>query len=263
MGRHAPRRGSLAGEEKVIRTCTLVALQLAGAGFLLTAAWQIWQVGTEARGVIRETSQVVRAAETAIQRTDKFLNEDPRGLQGVFSNTNAVLLQLGLASDQWRRASMEQRKLLVQNQREARESIQKATETLDELRAAAKSITTLVTNSDASLNKGLLPEATKAVVSINSATASLETKIGTLLDESTRTMNKAGAVLGNPELVGLAENLNDTSAELQASAANVEQATGYIKEYLRPTKQTFWKALLKSMIPRAIVRISSRWFLGL
>ena len=240
----------------MIRTCTLVALQLAGAGFLLTAAWQIWQVGTEARGVIRETSQVVRAAETAIQRTDKFLNEDPRGLQGVFSNTNAVLLQLGLASDQWRRASMEQRKLLVQNPREARE-------TLDELRAAAKSITTLVTNSDASLNKGLLPEATKAVVSINSATASLETKIGTLLDESTRTMNKAGAVLGNPELVGLAENLNDTSAELQASAANVEQATGYIKEYLRPNKQTFWKALLKSMIPRAIVRVSSRWFLGL
>src|SRR5690348_7999725 len=51
---------------------------------------------------------LVQSSSHAVDDFNNFINKDPRGIQGTFSNLNAILVQAGLAADQLRRAAQKQ-----------------------------------------------------------------------------------------------------------------------------------------------------------
>lgn len=165
---------------------------------------------------------------------------DPRsGIARTLRNVNTVTAQIGRTSNVARLASSEQRQYLQQL---SAESI-----------ATLKAANALIERANQNLNDGALPAFTADLVQIRASLLSLTQDGHEAIGAATASMNAAGKLLADPSIPAATKSLAGAGAHLDGTSANIEQATGYLRDMFKPTKQSFWKTLVLGNLPAAIL----------
>ncbi len=211
----------------------------------------IWDTGR----MIRSITDAAEHLDEQVTKLGAFVNDDPRGIKGTFSNANAILVQIGLASDELRRSSMTQREYWDTISKEAVESMHKTNEVLSHLNMVAESLNTTVLIA----NRKTLPDLNLVLEELRTTTATLGTDSRSLLIQSTASAAAAekvlldtDALLTSPDVGKSMDNFMMLTGNLNQSAANVEKTTGYIADMFKPSKKPFWKIVAESFIPIGI-----------
>jgi septation ring formation regulator EzrA len=190
----------------------------------------------------------VRAATYDLAAASRNLKEisaalaDPRtGLARTLRNVNTVTAQAGRASNVARLASAEQRVQLraIGNQTE------------ETLRAANR----LIARADRNVNQGTLPALTEDLRQLHNSIAALTDDGREMIASTTATIDNAGALLADPAIGAAAKNLASASGHVDGTAANAEQATGYVRDLLKPAKRSFWKTFALRFAAPVITRL--------
>lgn len=204
------------------------ALQLAGIVALL--AWAL--VGVQLVYTLERVNEASAATTSAIQ-------EAQRRVAHTSQNANAVLVQLSLAADQWRLASMNQAKYARQLEAALDETTNMVREGRRTLEVAREQIER---NGNASQ---------KAIEEVGAVAAGAQTVLGHA-DEGVRFIANASSSLPR-----IAEHLADASANTASSAKHVEAATASVAnaaesvdQALRPLRTSGgkMKAVLKFLL---------------
>ena len=125
-----------------------------------------------------------------------------------------------------------------------------STETLTNLNAAAKSLDSLVTSTDKSLNLLLLPSLSAAINDQNAALLTTERNVDVAVTTATATLADADRVVSNPRLPEAVDSLADSSKSLAVATASgaasmqkVQQGVEYeVNSLMKPVRKA--KAVL-------------------
>jgi len=125
-----------------------------------------------------------------------------------------------------------------------------STETLTNLNAAAKSLNSLVTSTDKSLNLLLLPSLSAAINDQNTALLTTERNVDVAVTTATATLADADRVVSNPRLPEAVDSLADSSKSLAVATASgaasmqkVQQGVEYeVNSLMKPVRKA--KAVL-------------------
>ncbi len=185
---------------------------------------------------------LLQAAQVAAE--SQLLVADARARMVAASrNLNAILIQLGLASDEWRRASLYSGEIskrtaqLIVNADARAERVTRAFElTAQEAQADLHKIGLAA----AAVGKRSDQVGYEAAHLLASGTAAVES-----LDRLART----------PAWEAAAADLARSSANLEKATANTAEATGYIRDMLSPRRRPFWRRLLELLLPRPVAAI--------
>ena len=139
---------------------------------------------------------VLARVDRLVRDTDQAMLDTQAEIHGSIQNTNAVLIQLGLASDEWRQASIEQRTQLLKTSKET---------TL-----AVHDLRTMIAHYDADAVK--LGEQLDAV--------------GPGLKEATRALKGAADVLNDPAIPASLKNVEAISRSTTKSSEHIEHILG-------------------------------------
>jgi hypothetical protein len=128
---------------------------------------------------------------------------------------------------------------------------------LQNLNAAAKSLDSLVTSTDKSLNSSLLPSLSAAISDQNAALQQTERNVDAAVTVATATLADADRQIANPRIPEAVDNLADssksvaiTTSEAAASMAKVHEAVNYeVNELEKPVKKikVVWDFALRSL----------------
>lgn len=77
----------------------------------------------------------------------------------------------------------------------------------------------------------------------------------TLLQAGTETTRSVGDLARDSSIKKSLENLETSSENLNKTTVAAEEAMGYIRDMLSPTKKSFWRRVLELLIPRPTVRV--------
>jgi hypothetical protein len=181
-----------------------------------------------------ELALASRAARGALEQSRAALAEAQERLAHTSQNANGVLIQLGLAADQWAGASREQRTYWRRTAAETQAAMQ-------ELRLAA-----------GQMNQELLPRlaafldandsrldllAGEAVFALRQSTDNLEP----VLEGLARAASAAADRMNDPALAETVEQTRIAATHLAASSAHVEQATSDLAQAIhRVTRPVSW-----------------------
>lgn len=176
--------------------------------------------------VAGELALAARAARSALEQSQAVLAEAQQRLAHTSQNANGVLIQLGLAADQWARASREQRAYWRRTAAETEAAMRK-------LRQAAGRV-----------NQELLPQLAaslqasdrrldlltgEAVFALRQTADNLEPA----LEELARAAGGAADRMNDPALAETFAQTRIAAANLAASSAHVEQATADVARAVR------------------------------
>lgn len=193
-----------------------------GAFFLLAACAVI--------PVIVDLRQVLHDAHDVIGRADGAIAEGQRRMVDTSQNANGVLIQLGLAADQWAQASAAQRKSLAVWS-------QQTTEIL----ALTKSA---LTKFDTEFNGNTLPEVTAALRALRKTIEDIQPALASLTEASAgaaKTMNDPAIMESLAEIKALLEKANVMLASGNVTAANVQAMSEDLRKAVaRATKPAKW-----------------------
>lgn len=195
----------------------------------------IWEL----RNAVRETQVVVRDADAAVK-------ESQRRITDTAQNLNAALIQVGLATDEARRASMEQRQYWNQISKETIGLITDARATMRKTETSIDGVSTEVHSVAGDIHgfaSDLHGVAGAAVTSLES--------VPPVLEQGSRTLESANALLTGPELTGSVKDLAEASRHLDGTVANVEMMSADIQQRLHKTLNQ----------PKSLARIIFGWLL--
>ena len=88
------------------------------------------------------------------------------------------------------------------------------------------------------------------MVSIAEDSRRVSQPLAGLIETTTATANSLNELASSPEIAGTLSSMNAATSHLAGATKNVEEATGYVRDMLSPTKKSFWRRLLELMIPR-------------
>lgn len=116
---------------------------------------------------------------------------------------------------------------------------------LGNLNAAAKSLDSLISSTNISLNSSLLPALASAIEDQNTALLKNQAAVGAALTEATATLADAGKLVSDPALKASIDNLSDASkstavatSEAAASMTKVREGINYeVNELEKPVKK--------------------------
>jgi hypothetical protein len=178
--------------------------------------------------------------------------KNPRGFSGVLANTNAVLVQLGLSADEWRRASLNQREYWDKSAKDAAAAVAKANVVLTDLHDTMLSTRSLIEHSDHNINSELLPK-------LSAVLEQSGRNLQVLTDQTNQNMKVLQSILEHSDQLARDENVKKMVAELAGSTeelhkgtAEVAETMGYIRDMFKPTKASFWHNLTSQAIPTAL-----------
>ena len=225
--------------------CRLVTLTVCSSLLALTGAL-VWFILTLPGRLDPRIQENAAAASWNLRNTTWNLNAasaelaNPKtGIARTLRNVNTVTAQIGRTSNIARLASSEQRQYLQQL---SQETI-----------ATLHSANALIAGADQNLNQGTLPALTASLTEVHNSLVSLTADSHDMLASATGTLGQAGKLLADPSVPLAARNLASASGHLDGTSANIEQATGYLRDMFKPTKQSFWKSLVLSNLPGAIL----------
>jgi hypothetical protein len=65
-------------------------------------------------------------------------------------------------------------------------------------------------------------------------------------------VERLDGLLAKPEVAAIIDNLEQTTKHANGTAANMDEATGYIRDMLKPSKESFWKQLAFKAVGAAL-----------
>lgn len=207
---------------------------------------------------VARLDELVRVSTVQVNTLGKFINDDPRGLKGTFSNTNAILVQAGLAMDELRRASNKQSAYWDRTGEDITKTIQLANELITTSNGAAATLDKTI----AKVGDGPIAESTAALKDVRSLIKSTEnsvaattTETNLAIAESRKLLINANAIMAASKLESSFDYLNQTTAGLSRTSSNVADTTGYVRDMFKPTKKPFWRTMVESWLPLGIKSI--------
>lgn len=191
-------------------------------GFFMVAAAVLLNLNHRAEAVLI-------SADVAIKNTNKRVSDTAQ-------NTNAVLIQLGLAADQAQQAAREQRVYWSENS-------QQTTRALVNLNA-------FVTNTDRRLNTELFPAATATLQTLNAETAARSIDIHNLVESVRQPLDAATLKINDPNIEATIENIQKISGNLADATGDVKKIVH--KATLPKTKAQIAAGMLLKLAPIGI-----------
>lgn len=224
---------------------------------VLTSVCMITMTALAAIFVAR-LDELVRTSTVQVNMLGRFINEDPRGLKGTFSNTNAILVQAGLAMDELRRASKKQSIYWDKTGEDITKTIGLANDLITTTNGAAATLDKTI----AKVGDGPIAESTAAlrdmrslIKSTESSVVSTVTETNLAIAESRKLLINANAIMATSKLESSFDYLNQTTASLSRTSSNVADTTGYVRDMFKPTKKPFWRMAVESWLPLGIKSI--------
>jgi hypothetical protein len=190
-----------------MRIAAIIAL--ASASFLCL---MLCFVALEARPAVAQAGDVVASA-------DRLIHESQRRIAQTSANANAVLIQLGLAASEWRRASERQQEYAA-----GVLAILKRTET------------TLSAVEEAARGANAATEST--AVSLQVAIKGIELSVAGVALEAQAAVKVASQQAGNPDIGASLAAARQAAEQAATTAANLAHATESVKLALEPLRKT-------------------------
>jgi len=189
--------------------------------------WQLRNTAREIENTVHDTDAAVREAQKRVADTSQ--------------NLNAALLQVGLATDEARRASVEQRQYWNRISRETIGLISDARGTVRQ------------TGSDINGVARDLHDVAGDLHSVAGATMSSLNGLGPLMDQGTGALGAAKTLLADPDITKALKNLADSSQSVAATTANVEKMSEDVQKRVHQMTQpkSLGKALLSWLLDTA------------
>jgi hypothetical protein len=216
-----------------------LALLLRVAGVFCVACcglffWQLRNTAREVQNTVREIQHTVRDADMAVRDTQKRVADTSQ-------NLNAALLQVGLATDEARRASVEQRQYW---NRISRETIGLIADARTTVRQTGNDIDGVARD---------LHDAAGDLHSVAGASVDALNGVGPLMDQGTRTLGAANALLADPEITKSLKNLAESSQSMAATTVNVEKMSEDLQKRMHQMTQpkSIGKAVLVWLLDTA------------
>jgi ABC-type transporter Mla subunit MlaD len=186
--------GKVAGDlAKIAGAFTLIAMGL----LFLQVRQEVRQTGIEARAMITETRALVADARSKVDDTS--------------SNLNAILIQAGLAADQARQASVEQRDYLKQ----LNGNLDRTFSHVNELLAQAQDTTQTVGGD---------------VHQISQATVTALNGLPPVLDQANKTLAASEKVISDPNIPATVAEVNKSMVAVTGTMQNVEKTTAHVEK---------------------------------
>lgn len=188
-------------------------------------------------------------------RVDGLLTDVQKRIDGTFQNTNAVLIQAGLAADEVRLTSITEHKYLASISRETLKTVKAVNGSVADfdgvLKASRLTVTAINTNTIPLVNAAIA-SATEAIdtskVVIREAGPTIDALTVTA-HESTVVMTDLHKLLDAPAMREIGTNLAGATKHLDGTSAEVEETVGYIRDDFKPSKKNFWHNLTSQIIP--------------
>lgn len=210
------------------------------------------------RSVTKVIEQYADAQQRILNNTgdlSEFLNKDPRGIRGTLANTNAILLQVGLAANELRIASHNQTEYWDQLNKRAHATLDKLDRIADNVEKTTRNTEVLTS----AISQKIVPAAEEDLRSLNRLLTETTTLTQSLKNEAEETgielrqaVKAVNDSVEQSNLPQMAQTANATVLHLEKSAANIEEATGYAKDMIKPKKKAFWRMAVESMLPIGI-----------
>jgi hypothetical protein len=210
---------------KRLREALEIVLLVAFIGFILLLAYFTIHGARKVKALGDETTQTLADFRRTI----------------VIAANAATDVQKG--AEIWKKQSDEQSK--------------QSTQALTNLNAAAKSLDSLITSTNSSLNVSLLPSLSRAIDDQNEALKKSEANIDAAVTVATATLADADKIVADPAIKASLDNLSaaskstaETTKEAAASMAEVHEAINYeVKELEKPVKKikVVWDFTLRSL----------------
>lgn len=198
------------------------------------ASFALFSLGLLCLGLLRLEEQIQLTAQelhkTAEAATSLTLEAHGR-LVGTSQNLNAILLQAGLASDEVRRASMEQRKYWNQAGAQTVQLLGAASSAVDGLNTATHDL-------DNSIGK-ITDSTVLAMDAIPPTLKALQQP----LEASTRTLNDASLILESPTIAATMANVQHTTETIDHSTKTIDTFLTRITKPASVVKTVLWKLL--------------------
>lgn len=87
--------------------------------------------------------------------------------------------------------------------------------------------------------------------------ANLGNEVSLTLAEARTVLGSLNALAADPALAASAASMERASAEAAVATENVAEATGYIRDALKPTKKSFWQWVLGIIIPKPTIGLGN------
>jgi uncharacterized protein YoxC len=214
-----------------------VSLALAGTALLVVMTVGMWKLGLK--------------VDSTIDHVNELITDTQKRMDGTFQNTNAVLIQAGLAADQVRLTATTERSYIAGISRETLIAVKTANASLEDLDGMIKDTRQIATG----VSTETLP---KINLAVGGVTALLDTSKGVILeagpaiDGASAVMADLHSILDAPAMHEIGPNLASTTKHLAGTSAEFEETVGYIRDDFKPSKKNFWHNLTSQIIPELL-----------
>lgn len=198
-------------------------IQYCKVAFLLAAAFAMVCVGifalrmrSDERTLTGQASDTLKRTNALISHTDAILNDPRQGIKPTLQNVNAILLQVGLATDQLRLASMDWSGAQKNIEAATVKTLRDADTTINKLNMSVDTLTISASNA--------IDEIPPTLTNVNLS-----------LVAGTKLMNDSSLILESPTVAA-------TQANVEAISKNAKDVSDYYRNMLLAPKRWWNKA---------------------
>jgi hypothetical protein len=193
--------------------------------------------------LIRDVRNYSEKSNSSIQEILKNANETVLFARNTAKNANVMVARLKVATHSWEAASNAQTGYFEKLKTDSAQTIGK-------LNALADSLNALVQNTDASINRGLMPKVNAAVEETAATIKSARASFATASEGASAALQDIHSLLSDPSITASLSAIQASSEHIEGLTESAEKSAGYIEGYLSPKKAGFWAKLIQFLIPK-------------
>jgi len=194
-----------------------------------------------------QTTVVLQESKGSILQTEELLLDLRAGLSGTLEHTDATLMRIAQASDEWAKASSEQRKYWAKNSRQAGRVLREAEKTLASFRIQIlPQLARSLENTDANMQE--------VAEEVSAAVQALQPVLKNLAEASAN----AAQITGDPSIPATLQSTEKIAQEVAGAAENINKTTAHIeKKVEQMTKPASFAARAGLFLLKAIGAVGS------
>ena len=169
-----------------------------------------------------QTTVVLHQSTGGVQQFEELLLDLRAGLSGTLEHTDATLMRIAQASDEWAKASGEQRKYWARNSRQAGRVLREAEKTLASFRIQIlPRLAQSLENTDANMQE--------VAEEVSAAVQALQPVLKNLAEASAN----AARITGDPSIPATLQSTEKIAQEVAGAAENINKTTAHIEKKVK------------------------------
>ncbi len=166
-----------------------------------------------------QTTVVLNQSTGSVQQFEELLLDLRAGLSGTLEHTDATLMRIAQASDEWAKASQEQRQYWATNSRQAGRVLREAEKTLASFRIQIlPQLAQSLENTDANMQE--------VAQEVSVAVQALQPVLKNLAEASAN----AARITGDPSIPATLQSTEKIAQEVAEAAENINKTTAHIEK---------------------------------